>query len=37
VSGERAFLRKDLRHFDLVWALPNPETNEIYCRYRARR
>jgi riboflavin biosynthesis pyrimidine reductase len=37
VAGERAFLRKDLRQFDLVWALPNPETNEIYCRYRARR
>lgn len=30
------FTRKTLPHFELVWAVPNPETNEIYCRYRRK-
>lgn len=31
------FTRQTLRRFELVWAVPNPETDEIYCRYRRRR
>jgi len=37
VGGDAAFKRKDLPHFDLLWAVPNAATNEIYCRYRTRR
>ncbi|MEO8538716.1 MAG: RibD family protein [bacterium] len=34
VTGDKAFTRKTLPHFELVWAVPNPDTNEVYCRYR---
>lgn len=37
VTGPVAFTRKELPHFDLVWAIPNADTSEIYCRYRSRR
>ncbi len=37
VTGAEPFTRETLPHFDLVWAVPNAETSEIYCRYRARR
>lgn len=37
VTGENPFTRKTLPHFDLVWAVPNAATSEIYCRYRIRR
>ena len=36
VTGDSPFTRKTLPHFELVWAVPNPDTNEIYCRYRAK-
>ncbi len=36
VEGEHAFTREDVRHLELVSAIPNPETNEVYLRYRAR-
>ncbi len=37
VEMAKPFTRKTLAHFELVWAVPNPETNEVYCRYRRRR
>ena len=37
VEGGTAFTRKALPRFDLIWAVPNTDTGEIYCRYRARR
>lgn len=37
VGGAKAFARNELRRFDLVWAIPNDATGELYCRYRARR
>ncbi|MGE3073796.1 MAG: RibD family protein [Dehalococcoidia bacterium] len=37
VTGPAPFTRKQLPHFELVWAVPNPDTNEVYCRYRAER
>jgi riboflavin biosynthesis pyrimidine reductase len=37
VTGEEPFRRKDLPHLELVSAVPNEETSEIYCRYRVRR
>ncbi len=37
VEGAKAFTRKTMKHLELVWAVPNPETNEVYCRYRVRR
>lgn len=37
VEGEKAFTRRTLRQLELVWAVPNPETNEVYCRYRVKR
>lgn len=37
VEMAKPFTRKTLPHFELVWAVPNPETNEVYCRYRRRR
>ena len=36
VEGE-AFTRETMKHLELVSAIPNPETNEIYARYRVRR
>lgn len=36
VEGE-PYTRETLPHLDLVWAVPNPETGEVYCRYRVRR
>jgi len=37
VEGERPFTRKTLPQMELVWAVPNGDTNEVYCRYRTRR
>ncbi len=37
VTGDQPFKRKELPHFELVWAVPNADTDEIYCRYRRRR
>ena len=37
VTGDAPFKRKELPQFDLVWAVPNEETNEVYCRYRLRQ
>jgi len=37
VTGDAPFLRRELPHFELIWALPNQDTNEVYCRYRAIR
>lgn len=37
VEGESPFTRKTLPHFELVWAVPNPDTSEVYCRYRRIR
>ena len=37
VEGEAAFPRDALRPLELVWAVPNHATGEIYCRYRVRR
>lgn len=36
VETARPFTRQTLPHFELVWAVPNPETDEVYCRYRRR-
>ncbi len=36
VEGE-PYTRETLRHLELVSAFPNPETSEVYCRYRVRR
>ena len=36
VEGEAAFSRDDVKHLQLVAAIPNPETNEVYVRYRVR-
>ena len=37
VEGANPFTRKTLPQLELVWAVPNPETSEIYCRYRVKR
>jgi 5-amino-6-(5-phosphoribosylamino)uracil reductase len=37
VTGDAPFTRRSLLKFELVWAVPNPATDEIYCRYRAVR
>lgn len=37
VEMDKPFTRKRLPHFDLVWAVPNLDTNEIYCRYRRKQ
>ena len=37
VEMAKPFTRKTLPHFELVWAVPNPDTNEVYCRYRRKR
>lgn len=34
VEGALPFRRKRLPRFDLVWAVPNHDTGEVYCRYR---
>ncbi len=34
VGGEASFGRAQLPRYDLVWAVPNYETGEVYCRYR---
>jgi 2,5-diamino-6-(ribosylamino)-4(3H)-pyrimidinone 5'-phosphate reductase len=36
VEGQRAFSREEVRHVELVSAVPNPETSEVYLRYRVR-
>ena len=37
VEGEWAFSRDDVKHLELLAAVPNPETNEVYVHYRVRR
>ena len=37
VEGDRAFARDDVKRLDLVSAVPNPVTGEVYLRYRVRR
>lgn len=37
VEGALAFPRYDLKRLQLISAVPNPETDEVYLRYRARR
>lgn len=37
VEGDSAFTRSTLRQLELVSAIANPETGEVYCRYRVRR
>jgi 5-amino-6-(5-phosphoribosylamino)uracil reductase/2,5-diamino-6-(ribosylamino)-4(3H)-pyrimidinone 5'-phosphate reductase len=36
VEGPHAFAREALRHLELVSAVPNPDTSEIYLHYRVR-
>lgn len=36
VETDTPFTRATLPRFDLVWAVPNHDTGEIYCRYRRR-
>lgn len=37
VEGESPFSRDDVKHLELLAAVPNPETNEVYVHYRVRR
>ncbi|MEP6870748.1 MAG: dihydrofolate reductase family protein [Anaerolineaceae bacterium] len=37
VEGPAAFSRTEVKHLELVAAVPNPETSEVYVRYRVRR
>jgi 5-amino-6-(5-phosphoribosylamino)uracil reductase len=37
VTGDKPFTRGRLPHLELVWAVPNPDTNEVYTRYRVKR
>lgn len=37
VEGDRAFSREDVKRMDLISAVPNPGTSEVYLRYRVRR
>ncbi|WBL36530.1 dihydrofolate reductase family protein [Tepidiforma flava] len=37
VEGERPFTRRTMKQLELVSAVPNEETGELYCRYRVRR
>ena len=37
VAGERGFTRDEAKRLALLSAHPNPETNEVYLRYRVRR
>jgi len=36
VEGADAFGASEVKHLELVSAVPNPETNEVYLRYRVR-
>ncbi|GIW13388.1 MAG: hypothetical protein KatS3mg062_0827 [Tepidiforma sp.] len=36
VEGERPFTRRTMKHLDLLSAVPNEQTGELYCRYRVR-
>jgi len=36
VEGDRAFARDNVKRLDLVAAVPNPATGEVYLRYRVR-
>ena len=37
VAGERAFTRDEAKRLELLSAHPNPDTDEVYLRYRVRR
>ncbi len=37
VTGDLPFTRKTLPKMDLIWAVPNEATGELYCRYRLKR
>lgn len=37
VAGEEPYLRHEVRQMELVHAVPNAETNEVYLRYRRKR
>ena len=37
VEGAKRFTRTTTPKLDLVWAVPNADTGEVYCRYRVRR
>lgn len=37
VEGAEAFGPDEVKHLELISAVPNPETNEVYLRYRVRR
>ena len=37
VTGEAPFTRKTLPQMELLWAVPNEATSELYCRYRVKR
>jgi riboflavin biosynthesis pyrimidine reductase len=37
VTGDKPFTRARLPRLELVWAVPNPDTNEVYTRYRVKR
>jgi riboflavin biosynthesis pyrimidine reductase len=37
VEGPRSFGREELKHLDLLTAVPNPATSELYLHYRVRR
>ena len=36
VEGDSAFSREDVKRMDLISAVPNPATSEVYLRYRVR-
>jgi 2,5-diamino-6-(ribosylamino)-4(3H)-pyrimidinone 5'-phosphate reductase len=36
VEGPHSFSRDSLRHLELISAIPNPETSEVYLHYRVR-
>jgi len=36
VEGATAFSLEELRHLELVSAVPNPDSSEVYLRYRVR-
>ena len=36
VEGPSAFSPDEVKHLDLIAAVPNPQTNEVYLRYRVR-
>jgi riboflavin biosynthesis pyrimidine reductase len=37
VAGPAPFTRETVKRLELISAVPNPETGEVYCRYRVRR